>query len=682
MAYWVHAMTGGSDVWRCAQRTACNLRQFLHPWAHLVRRENRSSDVVGGQWELAILMLACWAACSQDAGSSVVFKNGEALFTCPMCDHLVPYAAHEDGSGVLQCPSAVCTATEPPFPTLQLIPKSVFDTACNAARRLAGGIRGYPMFLGMNTRLQLPVLHCTGNLSKMVILFTLACLPAEVCALAKRNILAITSKGKVESLYLREFREMVASVVACPSVLSEDLDPVFLIIMQLVQLINAGWRSSLAETDGKDRAASAATTRLAASILGPLFNQVKPLDPDTKDSKVVNLYLHAPIAHLHHQVGDHRAPVAYVSDDNMEGHIRGVGRFIHNNGGNASQAALFSDLVGLNAATINFSTPRSHPSSLIYTKFIRVCACWATLGKDGPADYAALHTIAKDEAELEVIDDGSSQCLAVQLPLHGRADVNGARRQHADGKPLLGKKEALRRGLRRAQHTIVACFCGKFSPRSPLMEVSHQRQAAAEAAAAAAAALDAIATAAAPRAAVSRSAAVGEARAPSRTAPVLSASDGPCHSQDESEGGTATDGGMASSAEDRLIDGDHGGGSRRRKSKSHTAAGITSAVAVAAPPLSLLQRIFDDPAMYATVYDEASAEPRAPMTSDIVACARKHIFIMEQFLLRVTTRQFMEWSMNATVDRKDIVVAAQRVLSRLLSVRNALLPVEALMAIA
>lgn len=187
----------------------------------------------------------------------------------------------------------------------------------------------------MNTRLQLPVLHCTGNLSKMVILFTLACLPPEVSAVAKRNILAITSKGKVESLYLREFRETVASAVACPAVLCADLDPVFFIFLHLVQLINAGWRYSLTDKRGTERVASAATTRLVASILGPLFHQVKPLDPDTKDAKVVNLYLHAPIAHLHHHVGNNRAPVAYVSDDNIEGHIRGAGRLVSNNGRNA-----------------------------------------------------------------------------------------------------------------------------------------------------------------------------------------------------------------------------------------------------------------------------------------------------------------------------------------------------------
>lgn len=120
MMQWVHALTGGSDEWRCAQRSACKLAEYLHPWAHLVRRKNRSSADVGGQWELAIFMLAGWTACSKDACSSVGFKNGEALYPCPECDHLVPYAAHENGSAVLCCCRAVCLGAGQPFPTLQV----------------------------------------------------------------------------------------------------------------------------------------------------------------------------------------------------------------------------------------------------------------------------------------------------------------------------------------------------------------------------------------------------------------------------------------------------------------------------------------------------------------------------------------------------------------------------------
>lgn len=68
----------------------------------------------------------------------------------------------------------------------------------------------------------------------------------------------------------------------------------------------------------------------------------------------------------------------------MEGHIRGVRRFLHNHENNTSQAALFVDLAGLSDATIKFSTPRSHPSALMYTKVVRVLRLggrWAQRGK-------------------------------------------------------------------------------------------------------------------------------------------------------------------------------------------------------------------------------------------------------------------------------------------------------------
>lgn len=74
------------------------------------------------------------------------------------------------------------------------------------------------------------------------------------------------------------------------------------------------------------------------------------------------------MAHLRDQVGSNRGAVAYDSDEVMECHIRGVGRYVYNNGSNASQAALMPDMEGLCDPTVKLSTPRSHPSSLVYTK--------------------------------------------------------------------------------------------------------------------------------------------------------------------------------------------------------------------------------------------------------------------------------------------------------------------------
>lgn len=667
MTQWVHALTGGSDDWRCPQRVACPLKKYLSPSAHLLRQENRSAEVVGGQWELAVLMLACWAACTEDAGSAIVFRDDEALYPCPVCNRLVSHAAQvEEGSGLLYCRGAFCWGADQPFSMLHYISKSVFNQACNTARRFAGGVRGYPLLRGLRTRLQLPVLHCTGNLSKMVVLFILACLPEPVRATAKQTILAITSKGKVEALYLREYRELVASAAASPSVLSPDLDAVFRVMLQLVQLVNAAWRSSLTAKGASERAAASAITRLAASVLGPLFREVKPMDPETKDSKVVNLYLHAPIAHLHHQVGNYRSSVAYVSNDNMEGHIRAIGRYLYNNGNNASLAALLSDLVAMTNATVNFATPRSHPSSLVFTKFIRVCKCWATLGKDGPADYDALRTIAEQEADLVVTNDDTRESLSVRLPSHARVNVNGERRRDASGKPQLGKKEALRRGLRFSQHTISACFCGKLTGKdpSPVMDLLRKRQCAA--------------AARSPRAAAF---AASSARAANGAGMEPSDGDVQPDGEYETDAGSATDGGPASSADETMDDEPLGPGSARRQSKKRTGAELAAAMATVLPPPWLLAKVFDDTAMYAAAFHGSTASQASPSLEEMAACVRKHILVVRLLLMRTRTLSFAAWALSATVNKQELVEAAESVLRRLLVIRDSLLPADSLMPI-
>lgn len=184
----------------------------------------------------------------------------------------------------------------------------------------------------------------------------------------------------------------------------------------------------------------------------------------------------------------------------------------------------------------------------------------------------------------------------------------------------------MRRGLRRAQHTIDACVCEDLAGKSPVMEHLRQRQAATAAAAAAATAAAAVAVG---QAAHSPVVAGGGARAPMRGVSGLSVSGPPPDSQGESDGRTVTDGRMASSADDAQAYGDVGSGTGHRKATRHTAANIVSVMSAVTPPLSLLKRIFDDPAAYATIYDGDTPEQPGHATSDIVACVRKHNFNME-----------------------------------------------------
>jgi len=326
--------------------------------------------------------------------------------------------------------------------------------------------------------MQCPVLHCTGVIAKKSTHFVLACLPEEVSVAAKIAIQVVVSKISTEAMFLREFRELVAVLGACPSLLSDDLDPAFMLLLQLVQLLNASWRAALTDESPEERSGAAATMQLAASLLGTLYEEIKPLDPVTKDANVFNLYLHAPIAHVRHQVGDNRSSVAYVSDDCMEGHIRGVGRYLYNRGCCGSQAEALADLAGVKDATLNFRTPRSHPSALVFTKIVRVCTCWKRLGRTGPADFATIRELARDDAELSIDEHHDGQELNITLPLHHLVDENGGRRRHDDGSPVLGKKEALRRGLRQRQKEVVACFCGKLTgvAESPVVKLVAQRR--------------------------------------------------------------------------------------------------------------------------------------------------------------------------------------------------------------
>eukprot|EP00170_Pyropia_yezoensis_P003409 contig_14255_g3416 len=257
MLHWIHGMAGGSDMWRCVQKSGCDTLLFLRPRAHVERNENRTPEVVAEQWPLAVWTLASWSA--NHYRISIQFCSGTACVACPDSNNLLPVS---DGDAFT---------------------------------------------IGVLT-----VLHCTGTLAKVLTHFALACQPEVVQDEARRFFFAITGKGKMDALYLREYRELVALVAARPYILSRDIEPVFFIIFKLVQLVNASWRASLGDEDAAAQSGAACKTRLAASILGPLVHEVKPLDPETKPSKTLSLYPHAPIAHLCHQVGAHRLDVAFV----------------------------------------------------------------------------------------------------------------------------------------------------------------------------------------------------------------------------------------------------------------------------------------------------------------------------------------------------------------------------------
>lgn len=640
MLHWIHGLTGSGDTWRCVHRAGCIRDDFLRPSCHMEEKEDRSAGVVCEQWHLATWTLANWAMTRKD--SRVVFQDGEAHIPCPACESPLPVDDEGLTTGKLHCPHPTCMNNEA-VPVLHDIARTPFDDAAKAARTACGGVRGYPLLRGMRYRLQLPVLHCTGNIAKMLNNFTLACMPEAFRDAARCTLLAISGKGAMDALYLREHRELVAHAAARPDIFSRDLDVVFVMLLQLVQLLNASWRASLADEQAAHRDGAASITRLAASVLGPLLEEVKFLDPETKNAKVYTLYMHAPVAHLRHHVASKLQAVAFVSDDLMEGHLRGVGRFMYNHGNNASQAALLSDLAGLIDTTVKFSTPRSHPSSLVFTKHLRVCECWKSLGARGHADFQALQDIAAQDDHLSVESRNDGAELVFTLPLHDVVDANKARRLDSVGKVVRGQKEALRRGLRKSQAAINVCFCGRMTdkPASRVMALARARQAAAAAKAAATRAGGSGATGRAP----------------------------PSPSGSEDEEGTRT----ATSDEEAPMPPLPGAVLPSVVKAKRTAA--SADVRRCVPPLWLLQKVFPDPAAYATVQGFASTQEE-PTSAERDAVLRQHITTWRSFSMRTRTEQFARWAAHSKVEPSDMVEAATTMIDRLATLRMNSVPVN------
>lgn len=642
MLHWIHGMTGSGDVWRCVHRAGCIRDDYLRPSCHMEEKEDRSADVVSEQWHVAIWTMASWAMSRKDC--PVVFQGGEAHVPCPSCKATLPVDDNGLTTGQLRCPHPTCTDSEAVL-VLQDIARTPFDDALKAARTVCGGVRGYPLLRGIRYRLQVPVLHCTGNIAKMLNNFTLACMPEAFRDAARCTLLAISGKGAMDALYLREHRELVGHAAARPEIFSRDLDVVFVMLLKLVQLLNASWRASLSDDEAAHRDGASSITRLAASVLGPLLEEVKFLDPETKSAKVYTLYMHAPVAHLRHHVGSKLQAVAFVSDDLMEGHLRGVGRFMYKHGNNASQAALLSDLAGLIDTAVKFSTPRSHPSALVFTKHLRVCECWKSLGGRGAADFQALQNMAAEDQNLSVEQRNNGAELMFTLPLHDVVDANKARRLDSSGQVLSGKKEALRRGLRKSQETINACFCGRMTGQQPsrVMALARARQAATKKNDTPGAAVG-VGPGAAGRASSSRSG-----------------------SEDEEGDRTAT-----SDEEAPMLP--LPGTVLPSVVKAKRTA-VSTDVRRCVPPMWLLRKVFPDPASYATIQGIAPGEAE-PAPAAVDAALRQHITIWRCFYMRTRTEQFARWAAHSKVEPGDMVEAATTMISRLTKLRMTGVPVR------
>jgi len=131
-------------------------------------------EVISGEWELAVWTLAGWSA---RYGDKVICRGGDAYISCPACRRVFPLSTElTEDAGVVYCREASCVHAEKPVYFITDIAATSFTEGVNAARREAGGVRGYHMLPGIETRVQSPVLHCNGTIAKRVILLILSSL--------------------------------------------------------------------------------------------------------------------------------------------------------------------------------------------------------------------------------------------------------------------------------------------------------------------------------------------------------------------------------------------------------------------------------------------------------------------------------------------------------------------------
>lgn len=109
----------------------------------------------------------------------------------------------------------------------------------NLSRRCAGGIRGYPVLRRVPVLLQVPVLHCTGNVMRKLTFFFPSELGEARKTLAKQGMYSVTGRDNVGSLYLREHVKLIALLLACEDIVNVEVDSAILSMWSLGLLMTA-----------------------------------------------------------------------------------------------------------------------------------------------------------------------------------------------------------------------------------------------------------------------------------------------------------------------------------------------------------------------------------------------------------------------------------------------------------
>lgn len=335
-----------------------------------------------------------------------------------------------------------------------------------------------------------------------------------------------------------------------------------------------------------------------------------------------------------------------------------MGRYLHNNAINACQAALHSDLSAMRDASLDYTTPRSHPTSLVHTKEVTVCRCWAILGEDGHFDFAAIKKLAEEDPLLEVRADLGGEQLTITLPLDGRAAANGQRRHTAGGAPLLGKMESLRRGLCCRQRVIAACHCGRLNcgRRSRIVDFVLQKRACG-------------------------SSNAGQEGGGQRGLGWGVVDEGEESGRESTDGGG---GGVAQGREDaqgiRLsgrdissagssVDGLSGGRHCARLEKVSRRVATAGEMPSHLSPHWVLGLLLPRDAVSGVQHASSGNAQAPPSLDERNEAMRKQETALRMLLMRSKTYSFVSWSVRMGVAREDLVEAARSLLHRLQSAR-------------
>jgi len=238
--------------------------------------------------------------------------------------------------------------------------------------------------------------------------------------------------------------------------------------------------------------------------------------------------------------------------------------------------------------------------------------------------------------------------------------VSGTARQRADGTKVRGKKEALRRGLRRRQRVIVACVCGRLNggEKSAVVEHAAARRAAAMRAAVAAGVV-------ASAGGESPADADGDLRgAASATTPLSSAS-----SDDDSAlgmFGADRHGSPPASLGLGLASASSAESERPASTAQLQRRARLAALPSFFPPPELLPLVFSRPAVYSSCEAVAALPGEGPKSAaEVNALLLEQAAVLRLFVQRTKSYPFAKWATGGSVNGEDVCTAAAALLQRL-----------------